>query len=75
MNKIEARREILEILSKSRGFNTHFFKAEIFIEDYDEFVAWVGVQRDKFIIVEPSTGRIMRSLPFVRIKEWGKSKS
>lgn len=41
----------MDILSNSRGFNTHFFRSEIFIEDYDEFMAWVGVQKDKFIIV------------------------
>lgn len=65
----------MEILSKSKGFNTHFFKCEIFIEDYDEFVAWVGVQKDRLIVVEPTTGRIMRVIFYNRIKEWGQSKS
>ena len=75
INKVEARREILDILSKNRGFNTHFFRAEIFLEDYDELVAWVGLQKERFIIVEPSTGRIMRIIPYVKVKEWGKSRS
>ena len=51
INRVEARREILDILSKNRGFNTHFFRAEIFLEDYDELVAWVGLQKERFIIV------------------------
>ena len=38
------------------------------IEDYDELVAWVGVQKERFIIVEPSTGRIMRVIPYTKIK-------
>jgi hypothetical protein len=59
---------MLDILSKSKGYNTHFFKSEIFVEDYDEFIAWVGVQMDRFIIVEPSTGRIMRTISYNRIK-------
>lgn len=75
MTPADARNEIMEILSKSKGFNTHFFRADIFIEDYDEFAAWVGVQKDRFIIVEPSTGRIMRNIQYTRIKEWGKSSS
>lgn len=30
-NKVEARREMLRILSKSKGFNTHFFKCSVFL--------------------------------------------
>lgn len=51
MSKIDARKEIINILSKSKGFNTHFFKSDIYIDEYDEFVAWVGIQKDRFIIV------------------------
>lgn len=75
VNKVEARRELLDILSKNKGFSTHFFKADIFVEDYDELVAWVGLQKDRLIVVEPSTGRIMRTIVYTRIKEWGESKS
>lgn len=32
MSKIDARKEIISILSKSKGFNTHFFKSDIYIE-------------------------------------------
>ena len=35
----------------------------------------MGVQKDRFIIVEPSSGRIMRNILFTRVKEWGKSSS
>lgn len=33
-SKYETRKEILSILEKSKGFNTHFFKCQIFIEDF-----------------------------------------
>jgi hypothetical protein len=38
------------------------------VEDYDEFLAWVGVQKERLLIVEPATGRIMRSIPYNKIK-------
>jgi hypothetical protein len=68
MSKVEARREILMILAKSKGYNTHFFRGEVYIDDYGEVDAWIGIQKDRFLVVEPDTGREMRSIAFSLVK-------
>jgi hypothetical protein len=65
----------LGILSKSKGFNTHFFKCQVFVDEYEEITAWVGLQKDRIMIVEQNTGRIMRNIFYNKIFEWGKSNS
>ena len=34
---------------------------------------WLGVQRDRFLVVEVGTGRVMRSIRFCEVSEWGQS--
>jgi hypothetical protein len=59
-------------LSRSKGYNTHFFKGKIRVESFEESTAWVGIQEQLFLIVEPTTGRIMRTILFSSISEWGR---
>lgn len=35
----------------------------------------MGVQRGRFLIVEATSGRVMRTIAFNRIREWGRSSS
>ena len=34
VSRAEARRSILDILAKSKGFETHFFKSQVCVEDF-----------------------------------------
>lgn len=73
VGRAEARRRILDILAKSRALKTHFFRSQVCVEDFEAVEAWVGVQRDRFLVVEAGAGRVMRSIRFSEVSEWGQS--
>lgn len=72
--KDKAKREILAILEKKKGYMTHFFKCHTYRENDEPVRTWVGIKKDSFLFIEPATGRIMKIIPFNTIIKWGESR-
>ena len=62
--KIEARKKIIDALSKSNGFMTHFFKCSVFLDEFEEVDNWVGIKKNQLIFIDPETGRTIREIKY-----------